>query len=419
MLEFVTDQLKHPDAFFSKVRQLYSDPKLTSFDRIEFKDGRFFERYSQPFFLDDQAAGRIWSFRDVTERTRAEIALNESERELKSIINSAEDVIFVKGLDGRYIMANDAMGRLFHLPTVELIGMRDEDIMGGETAEANARSDLDVLEGRTLEVEAVWRIGEDARNFGIVKAPLKDDLGKVVGICSIARDTTERRKVERALKEANESLNLLSSITRHDVLNQLMVIRGYSDLVRAALKDQKLIDYMDKVERATRNIRTQILFTRDFQRLGTTAPKWQTVEELLDRALTNLEIGQVDVSVDLAGLEVLGDPMMEKVFYNLLDNTIRHGEGATRVSVSCCREGDSLLVIYEDNGVGVRDEDKERIFERGFGKNTGLGLFLVRLILNVTGIKVREIGEYGKGIRFELTVPDGAYRYREWDDKEH
>jgi len=419
MLGFVLDQLKNPEAFLDRVKYLYTDRALTSFDRIEFKDGRFFERYSQPFYLGESIAGRIWSFRDVTERTLAEEALHKSERELKSIVNSAKDAIFVKDMEGRYIIVNEAMGALFQVPVVELTGTTDRELFGADIAEANDRTDRAVLLGKTMEEEVVWRITGNMHTFSVVKVPLKDDEGCVVGICGIARDTTERKKVERALKDANESLNLLSSITRHDVLNQLMVIRGYSDLVRAALKDHKLLDYMDKVERATRNIRSQILFTRDFQRLGVAEPKWQSVEEMLDKALTNLEVGKIDISVDLGGLELLADPMLEKVFYNFLDNTLRHGEKATRIAASCQRRGDELLLIYEDDGVGVRSDDKEHIFDRGFGKNTGLGLFLVRLILKVTGIQVAEVGEEGKGVRFEMIIPDGTYRFREWDDSEH
>jgi signal transduction histidine kinase len=222
--------------------------------------------------------------------------------------------------------------------------------------------------------------------------------------------------VEKALQEANSSLNLLNSITRHDVLNQLMIIRGYSDLVRASMKDQKLLDYMDKVERATRNIRQQILFTRDFQKLGMVEAKWQSAEELIDKALTALEIGKLEISVDLGGLEVFGDPMLEKVFYNMVDNTLRHGEKATKIAVTCRREGPNLLLVYEDDGAGVKPEEKERIFDRGFGKNTGLGLFLTKAILNVTHIEIKEQGEYGKGARFEMLIPDGMYRFREWDD---
>jgi signal transduction histidine kinase len=72
---------------------------------------------------------------------------------------------------------------------------------------------------------------------------------------------------------------------------------------------------------------------------------------------------------------------------------------------------DGLTILYEDNGVGIPPENKEKIFIRGFGKHTGLGLFLIREILSITGITIAETGDYGKGARFEIRVPKGGYRY--------
>jgi signal transduction histidine kinase len=102
--------------------------------------------------------------------------------------------------------------------------------------------------------------------------------------------------------------------------------------------------------------------------------------------------------------------MLENVFFNLFDNTTRHGMRATGISVHCREDPDGLVVVIEDDGVGVSHEDKTRIFEKGIGSNTGFGLFLAQEILSITGIAIRETGDPGSGARFELHVPKGNYR---------
>lgn len=111
------------------------------------------------------------------------------------------------------------------------------------------------------------------------------------------------------------------------------------------------------------------------------------------------------------GLEIFADPLLERVFYNLLDNTIRHSKRATFISLSCQERPKGLAILWEDDGTGIPDTEKEEIFERGFGKNTGLGLFLVREILAITGISIRETGTAGQGAKFEIIVPAGTYRF--------
>ncbi|MCX6701523.1 MAG: sensor histidine kinase [Methanomicrobiales archaeon] len=114
---------------------------------------------------------------------------------------------------------------------------------------------------------------------------------------------------------------------------------------------------------------------------------------------------------DLAsGTEVFADPLIVTVFYNLMDNAIRYGGKITTIRFSIEEAGDDQVIVCEDDGDGIIFEEKEKIFERGFGKNTGLGLALSREILDITGITIRETGEPGKGARFEMTVPKGAYR---------
>jgi signal transduction histidine kinase len=100
------------------------------------------------------------------------------------------------------------------------------------------------------------------------------------------------------------------------------------------------------------------------------------------------------------------------VFYNLIDNSLRYGtEHMDTIRFSGNENGKGLVCSYEDNGAGIPPKDKPHIFERGFGHHSGLGMFLTREILAITGLTIIENGEFGKGTRFEITVPTGAYRF--------
>jgi len=98
------------------------------------------------------------------------------------------------------------------------------------------------------------------------------------------------------------------------------------------------------------------------------------------------------------------------VIYNLFDNALRHGEKVSEIRVSLHETDTGAVLIIEDNGVGIAAEEKTRIFERGYGKNTGWGLFLIEEILAITGLSIVENGVPGKGARFEINIPPGKYR---------
>jgi len=103
---------------------------------------------------------------------------------------------------------------------------------------------------------------------------------------------------------------------------------------------------------------------------------------------------------------------VEKVFYNLIDNTLRYGgDKLTTIRITSHAEGPALVLVFEDDGVGVAERDKKVIFDKGFGKNTGLGLFLTREILSITGLTIAETGVAGSGARFEITIPAGGFRF--------
>jgi signal transduction histidine kinase len=221
------------------------------------------------------------------------------------------------------------------------------------------------------------------------------------------RDITERRSMENAIREASRKLNLLNSITRHDVVNQLTVLQGYIQIAAMKKPDPVTADFLVKIEAAAKKIGRQIEFTRTYQELGIKVPAWFRIDEVVSKA------GPFPVrfSGTCKATEIFADPMFEQVFFNLFDNAVRHGERMTEIIVRCEREPDGLLVIVEDNGIGIPLPEKEKIFLRGYGKHTGLGLFLAREILAITGITIKETGKEGKGARFEIFIPKGAYRF--------
>ena len=229
-------------------------------------------------------------------------------------------------------------------------------------------------------------------------------------VIGIFRDITARKKGEMALQKANEKLRLLSDITRHDILNALTALSAYQELAAESTEDPIMRTYLDKQRGLSRRITGLIEFARFYQRLGASEPSWQELDAVLDRILPQLDTGGIPVTRDLHGVEVYADPLLERAFSNLIENSVRHGERVTSIRLGCAEDSGGLTITFEDDGMGIDPGEKEAIFKKGFGRHSGLGLFLVREILSITGLSIRETGEPGRGARFEILVPPGNYR---------
>ncbi|MCE5296665.1 MAG: PAS domain S-box protein [Euryarchaeota archaeon] len=230
--------------------------------------------------------------------------------------------------------------------------------------------------------------------------------GMVVGTKGGNQDITDRIMSENALKRANHRLDILSSITAHDTMNKLAVIWGNLEMVKMRYPDPAIQKMVSNIEKAAASIQTQVKFLQQYNRLGTSA---QTLHVLRDVILTVQVPEGVQFQMDIPDVKIFADPMFEKVFANLMDNSIRHGEKVSKISIKTEQQGGELIIVWEDDGAGIPAQDKEYIFEPGFGKNTGYGLFLTREILSITDLKIRENGIFGKGARFEIRVPIGKW----------
>jgi len=262
-----------------------------------------------------------------------------------------------------------------------------------------------------LELELVRSDGSIRWTNGIGGVK-RDEKGKVIGLHGILQDITERRRVEEALRKANKKLNLLGSVTRHDAINQLSVVFAWLEIAKeVAARDEPVHEHLARVGEAAKMIRRQLEFTADYQEIGVKRPEWIDLADAVNRGVEGLRKGKMSLNIDVAGVQVFADTMLEKVFYNLVENALRHGEKVKSISISARETKEGLTIVCEDDGIGIPADDKEKVFLRGFGKNTGFGLYMVREVLDITGVRVRETGVPGKGARFEMLVPAGNYRF--------
>jgi len=347
---------------------------------------------------------------DITDIKRAEATVRETEGRYRSLVETTPGVIWEVNGRGQFQYISPIVKTLLGYEPEELIGEPITVLV----IERLRPTMMKILENfvsspdmplKPFEVIGRHRDGHDLV-MEIRPSRITDSQGVLIGFRGVAYDTTERKKAEEALKRANRQLTLMSSITRHDLLNKITVILGNLKLAERKCTDPVQEEYLEKIRYATSAIKAQIEFTRIYQNLGSNEPQWLHLDSLMPRSHVP---DTISLHADVRGILVHADPMLERVFFNLLDNSVRHGERVTEIQVSSHQAGSDLVVVWEDNGTGIAPEDKDQIFDRGFGKNTGLGLFLVREILSLTGITIRETGEPGRGARFEIVVPQGAY----------
>jgi signal transduction histidine kinase len=225
-----------------------------------------------------------------------------------------------------------------------------------------------------------------------------------------ADDKKTIAELRQKISFLEKKLQIVGSITRHDVLNQLTVIMGYNDLLGMMVEDPEFKDFLEKEKVALTKIRRQLQSAKDYQNIAADPPRWQNIRNLAHRVSEDLDVKKVRIIADTGTASVLADALFGRVFHHLFDNALLHGEMVTEITISLQQTGSSGLLLVENNGISIPAADKERIFERDNGKGTGWGLFIVREILAATGMTITETGEEGKGVRFEITLPPGSFR---------
>lgn len=362
------------------------------------------------FYYDEQGkrAGVEGIFRDITENKRIMAALQESETFYRALFENTGTATVVIEENTIISHVNTQFEKLTGYSREEIENkMRWTEFVVEEDREwmldqhrkrrvdpSQALSQYEFrVKNRTGEVRFIY--------LTIVMIP-----GTKKSIASLL-DITDVKNAEAAVQRLNKNLNLFHGVTIHDIANQVTTVQGYLELLHDLNRDPAVDELIRNATSAMGSISRHIRMARVYQDLGIKEPLWHNLEAAISQHAPR----DVPVRISCSGISVYADPMLGHVFANLFDNSLRHGGGVTSISIEYSKRGHDLVVRFHDNGTGIPEAEKEKIFEKGYGKHTGYGLFLAREILAITGISIRECGVPGEGALFELIVPAGAWRY--------
>ena len=331
--------------------------------------------------------------------------VKEGEILRREMIDQLPVAVFMKSVkDGKYTFWNKASEQIFNLPATEAIGRTDLELFSQKMASLIDQEDNEArLNQVSISNKKIADKYQGQRIIHMIIVPIFDSNNTLQYMLGIGEDVTQETLTMK--------IDLLFSITRRDILDQLSSIVNYLERAQLKTSREAMQTFFDKTLESVESIRNQMAFVRSLQEIGITSPTWQSVKKVFWEAVMMIPSSTIDIRVEMDDIELYADPLLPRVFYNLLANSIKHGDHQlTKIRLNAQKSGESLLLIYEDNGKGIPLDEKGKIFEFGYGTGTGFGLFLIRELLGYTGIMITETGEPGKGAKFEILVPKDKFR---------
>jgi len=354
--------------------------------------------------------------RDITERKRVEEELKKNETQLASIYDTVGDVIFLLDVekDGnyRFTSVNPAFTTTTGIPPSSIIGKTVNDVIPEPSLSMVLEKYRQAISERKIVRWEETTMYPRSRLTGEVSvAPVFDKNGNCTHLVGAVHDITDRKKAEETLQLARKKLNLLNVITFQDIQSALFSLSSYLELINADICDKTHIIFLEKGKDILTKTARLLNFAKDFQNMGITPPRWQNVNRVFLFAISHLPPLDRKRIIKVDDLEIFTDPLLETAFFNLAGRIQKYGHGPAPIILYYEKRGDDLLIILEEHGEGVHDEEKGHFFERGYDDSHGNELLLAKEILSITGISIKETGLEGHGIRFEMVVPKGEYRF--------
>jgi PAS domain S-box-containing protein len=321
----------------------------------------------------------------------------QTEKRLATVLDRIPHPVYYRDADGVYLGCNTAFETFCGEPREEIIGSRTEELSGERHAELCEQHDDKVLKtGEKQLLETTVTLQGKERHIRANKAPLTEDRTGIEGIVASIEDITEQRRQQQQLETQKNNLEILNSVTRHDIRNDLQVVLGMAEVLRDHVDDEGM-EYLDTmvtkgrhavdITRQARDL-TETMLESDF---GTDRiPLKSTLDTQIDEIRSTYNQAIITVEGDIPNTAVVADGMLSSVFRNILANGIQHNDSSVpRIRVWVQTTDHQATVHIADNGPGVPDERKDEIFGRGEkgleSSGTGLGLYLVDTLVDRYG----------------------------------
>jgi PAS domain S-box-containing protein len=450
--ELMSQNFADPQKFSARLEEIAATGRESA-DLLELTDGRVFERSSKALTLEGEGAGRVWSFRDVTERHKFEITANR----LAALVASSDDAIVGKDLNLIVTSWNSGAERIFGYTAEEMIGTSIMRLIPPDRLEEETEILSRIRRGQRSDHFETVRLAKDGRrlNLSMTISPIMDASGHVIGASKVARDISERKKAEEALKKAMEEaevanrarLQLLDSerearsqaerasrmkdeflaTLSHELRTPLNAVLGWANILRHGnLQGEELKQGLDIIERNAR-VQAQIIedlldmsriisgkVRLDVQWIELSAVLNESIETL--RSTAQAKGVSLQVRLDPFARPIYGDPnRLQQVFWNLLNNAIKFTPKDGKVEVVLKHASTEVQVSVIDTGEGIAPEFLPYIFDRfqqGDSSTTrrhgglGLGLAIVKQLIELHGGNVRVQSDgLGKGATFSVRLP--------------
>jgi PAS domain S-box-containing protein len=349
--------------------------------------------------------------KDITPIKLAEMELHIA----ANLFDAASDSIIVHDFEGKLIYFNEAAykTRGYTKDEFQELSIRDLEDPNNPRFFGSRMNEL-LNKGETT-FEAV-NLLKDKTTLPVEVHARVIEFDDQKMVLSVARDISERKKVEEKLKESsrrielmNEKLRVVGGLTRHDIRNKLTGLNGYLYLVKKKHTDAAyVVERLNNIEQISKEIAKILDFAKMYEQLGVEELSYVDVEQTVNEAVSLFSGLTLKITSECHGLTVLADSFLRQMFYNFIDNTIKYGKKTTTIRLYYEKtESGNLQLIYEDDGIGISTDDKVKLFKECFstGGSTGFGLVLLKKMVDVYGWQIQETGEPGKGAKFEMSIP--------------